>query len=111
MARQGRADPSGRLVNAVHTWLASTHGRVIFDRVHDFHVTRAAAEVSAKVAGDLIARWIRIRFDGRMAAHRHPGDAEAALNAAAAYEGVGDLGSDLFGQPLQSDDFLARDLL
>src|SRR5437588_11108249 len=56
------------------------------DRVDDLGVARAAAQIARDGAADLLARGRRMVSEEGVRGHDHPGDAEAALNAALGHE-------------------------
>ena len=84
---------------------------VELDAVDDLLVAGAAAEMRLERLGDFVARRfvaIVAQADGP---HRHAGDAEAALHAAAADERLGDLLAMLFVEAFERGDRFALGLL
>jgi hypothetical protein len=80
------------------------------DGVDDLHVAGAAAEVLLERVGDLGAGGFGVGGDEAERADGHAGNAEAALEATGAGEGLGDELAILLGDALEGDDVLAGDL-
>ena len=103
--RTGCADRGGQLGRA--------HGAAGdgLDRVEHLHVAGASAQVGAEVAAHLVAPQIGpLLVDLGLGAHDDAGNAEAALQATAGRERVGEAPAFGLGDALEGDDRLARHL-
>ena len=80
------------------------------DRVEHLGVARAAAQVDVDRLRDFGARRFRVLLQEMPRLHRNSGDAEAALEASRGHERVGRQLALRFGDPLESQDLLARSL-